>query len=250
MKTYFAVKNGTGATWPAYGMARLGAVLQYDGVNNDVPLYTLVKPDGAAGIYIVNGVGPLENTKEGTGIHYQDAQYVAVEAAEAAGVGVTIGAVGGQWTAGSIAGNGSQFTAVDAKNDNKIIPVTARATSSAAAVSGDCPCVCIENGDAVVNGITTTSRWSIAMKQETFKSGYGTIFFPAGSYAVILNNAGTIWELDIGDVLAAKYNDGTSATADTTMDGTLSMEWGTSGPVVKLCVDGAVPAPAVPAPGV
>jgi hypothetical protein len=107
----------------------------------------------------------------------------------------------------------------------------------------ECPCVCIENGDAVVNGITTTSRWSIAMKQEKFKSGYGTIIFPAGSYSVVLNDAGNKWELDIGDVLTATYNDGSSATEDTTMDGTLSMEWGTYGPVVKLCVDGSVPEP-------
>jgi hypothetical protein len=107
----------------------------------------------------------------------------------------------------------------------------------------ECPCVCIENGDAVVNGITTTSVWTVAMKQEKFKSGYGTILFPAGTYDIVLNDAGDKWELDIGDVLTATYNDGSSATADTTMDGALTMEWGAYGPVVKLCVDGLVPEP-------
>lgn len=117
------------------------------------------------------------------------------------------------------------------------------AVASVAAPTESCPCTCIEEGDAVVNGIVTTSRWSVAMKQEKFKQGYGTIIFPAGSYTVVLNDAGDKWELDIGDVLTAIYLDGSDATADTVLDGTLTMEWGAYGPAVKLCVDGTVPEP-------
>lgn len=242
MKTLFHVKNTTGESWPAFGMARLGPILRYDGVNSDVPLYTLVKPDDADGIYVVNGASPLANNTEGTAIHYQDAQYVLVKSSETASVGITIGAVDGEWTAGSASNNGGQFDATDQKNTANVIPVVSKATgATAAGGGGECPCVCIENGDAVVNGITTTSRWSIAMKQEKFKSGYGTIIFPAGSYSVVLNEAGDKWELDIGDALTAVYDDGSSATEDTTMDGMLTMEWGPYGPVVKLCVDGSVP---------
>jgi hypothetical protein len=245
MKTLFHVKNTTGETWPAYAMAKLGGVTRYDGVNADVPLYTLMKPDSTDGIFVVNGGAALPNNKEGTAIHYLDAQFVLVKTSETASVGITIGAVSGEWTAGRVAGNGGQFCATDQKNAQHIIPVVSRATGAEEEEQspGECPCVCIETGDAVVNGITTTSQWSIAMKQETFKSGYGTIIFPAGSYSVVLNEAGTKWELDIGDVLTANYDDGSPATEDTTMDGTLSMEWGAYGPVVKLCVDGAVPDP-------
>ena len=245
MKSLFHIKNTTGESWPAFAMGRLGPITRYDGTNSDVPLYTLVKPDGAEGIYVVNGGSPLVNNQEGTGIHYLNAQHVLVKSSEAATVGTSIGAVSGQWTAGSDTGNGAQFDATDQKNSLSIIPVVAKSTGDAAAAgdTGDCPCVCIENGDAVVNGITTTSKWSVAMKQEKFKSGYGTIIFPAGSYEIVLNDAGDKWELDIGDALTAIYNDGSDATEDTTMDGTLTMEWGAYGPVVKLCVDGSVPEP-------
>ncbi len=81
------------------------------------------------------------------------------------------------------------------------------------------------------------------MKEEKFRQGYGTIIFPAGSYEIVLNDAGDKWELDVGDVLTAIYLDGSDATADTVLDGTLTMEWGAYGPVVKLCVDGTVPEP-------
>jgi hypothetical protein len=245
MKSLFHVKNTTGEAWPAFAMARLGPILRYDGVNSDVPLYELLKPDAGSGIYVVNGASPIADNTEGTAIHYQDTQYVLVKSSETASVGITIGAVSGEWTAGRAAGNGGQFCATDQKNAANIIPVVSKATGAEAeaGISGECPCVCIESGDAIVNGITTTSRWSIAMKQETFKSGYGTIIFPAGTYAVVLNEAGTKWELDIGDVLTANYDDGSTATEDTTMDGTLSMEWGAYGPAVKLCIEGSVPDP-------
>jgi hypothetical protein len=245
MKTYFAVKNETGETWPAYGMARLGAVLQYDGVNSDVPLYTLVKPDGAAGIYIVNGVGPLATATEGTGIQYLDAQYVAVGADEDAGVGGTVGAIAGQWTAGSGDGNGSQFTTVDIKNDDDIAPVIAIASGGSGSTgSAVCPCNCLGIGDVVVNGIETTSRWSVKLTAQPFHQIYGDIRFPGGTHILTLDSASSTWVKDIGDLLTAEYADGTDATDATTMDGTLTLSLDIGGkPTLKLCVDGEVTEP-------
>ena len=110
--------------------------------------------------------------------------------------------------------------------------------------SSGCPCVCIDTGDIVVNGIVTTSQWSITMANEPFKGAFGTIVFPAGVYVVVWDTEAEKWTLDIGDTLTATYNDGSDATADTTMDGTLNMEFDSYGmPVVTVCVDGAVPDP-------
>jgi hypothetical protein len=246
MKTLFHVKNTTGETWPAYAMARLGAVTRYDGVNADVPLYTLMKPDGDEGIYVVNGGAPLPNNKEGTAIHYLDAQFVLVKTSETASVGTSIGALSGEWTAGSDDENGAQFDATDTKNAQHIIPVVAKSTgggSSDSSGTGSCPCTCIADGSAIVNGMETASTWSIEMNAETFEGEFGDILFPAGTYDISLNTAGTAWTQDIGNLLTATYLDGSSATADTTMDGTLTMTWGAYGPVVTLCVDGAVPDP-------
>jgi hypothetical protein len=250
MRTLFSVKNETGETWPAYGLARLGEVLSYDGVNSDVPLYELLKPDGEDGIYIVNGAAPLEDAQEGSGIHYLDAGYVAVEADEDAGVGDTIGAIDNQWTAGSGSGNGSQFKAVDVKNDSNISPVIAALATSPESEGGgggggggSCSCICIDNGDIIVNGVETTSRWSVAMSAQTFKQTHGDIVFPAGTYIVVWNATTGKWELDIGDDLTARYLDGTSATSASTIDGTLTLEWSGLGtaPSLKLCVEGTIP---------
>jgi hypothetical protein len=246
MKSLFHVKNTTGEAWPAFAMGRLGSITRYDGPNADVPLYTLVKPDGAEGIYVVNGASPLANNAEGTGIYYLNAQHVLVKADEVADVGTSIGAIEGEWTAGSGSGNGAQFDATDEKNALNVIPVVAKSNGSGSSGSGgtgSCPCTCIEHGDAVVNGIVTSSRWSITMNQEVFPGEFGDIILPAGEYTVVLNTESTEWRLDIGDALTALYLDGSSATEDTTMDGTLKMIWGPYGPVVTLCVDGAVPDP-------
>lgn len=119
MKTLFAVRNSTGETWPAFGMARLGAILDHDGRNADLPLYTLLKPDGAVGIYVVNGASALATTKDGTANHYLDAQRVAVASVAVIAIDDNLGAVAGQWEAG----NGGHFLAVDAKNARNIVAV-------------------------------------------------------------------------------------------------------------------------------
>ena len=121
MTTLFAVKNNTSETWPAFGMARLGDVLQYDGVNEDAPLYELKKPDGETGIYVVNGAAPLAATREGTAVYYLDAQFVAVEATSPVAYGMHIGAVRKRWTAA--VGGISQMMATDEKNDLHVVPI-------------------------------------------------------------------------------------------------------------------------------
>lgn len=128
MKSLFAVKNSTGETWPAFGMARLGAVVDHDGRNADLTVYTLVKPDGAGGIYVVNGASPLPTARNGTAIFYLDAQRVAVPSGTTVAVNDEIGSVSGLWTAG-IGGSGGQFRVADAKNTENIAPVVAKSSS-------------------------------------------------------------------------------------------------------------------------
>ena len=242
MKTLFHVKNTTGEAWPAFGMARLGAILRYDGVNADVPLYALVKPDDAEGIYVVNGASPLANNTEGTAIHYQNAQYVLVKETEDAGVGVTIGAVVDEWTAGSDDGNGGQFDAVDEKNAANVITVVSKATGTSVTAASVCGCHCLDEGDIIVNGVETTSKWSVRMVAEVFKQTYGKIMFPSGDYVLTYDDTAGVWLLDIGDVLTAVYLSGEDATADMELDGTLTMGFDSYGaPYISLCVEGTVP---------
>ena len=106
-----------------------------------------------------------------------------------------------------------------------------------------CPCTCVDQGDAIVNEIETTLRFTIKMtKAEVFNQEFGSITLPAGDYMVTLDTMTDIWSLDIGDDLTAKYTSGADATADTTMDGELTMGFDAYGvPYVSLCVDGEVP---------
>lgn len=111
--------------------------------------------------------------------------------------------------------------------------------------SGGCACTCIDTGDLVVDDIETTSQWNVVLSKQTFKQTYGTISLPANTYVVEWDSGTSKWTLDIGAMLTAAYLDGSDATADTTMDGTLTLEWAGVGsvPSLKLCVDGTVPAP-------
>jgi hypothetical protein len=55
----------------------------------------------------------------------------------------------------------------------------------------------------------------------------------------------SLWVQDIGASLTAFYNDGSDATADTTMDGEITLEWASlaTQPEMKVCVTGTVPVP-------
>lgn len=252
MRTLFAVRNITAEDWPAYGMARLGAVIGRDGANEDIPLYELVKPDGAEGIYVVNGAAPLLQEKEGTGVHYFNARYVAVAADKVYTVGDTIGSVEDQWEAGDDTDNGGQFHVTDEKNDDDIAPVVALATggtSTPGGGSGGCACFCIENGDIEVGGIETTKKKSIWFASDVTmnRSAHGHVIFPYGYYEVTYSAITGNWKRDIGDILLAVYNDGSSATSATTMDGSLTYEFpGPSRPTVTLTVTASVAAPPPP----
>ena len=108
-----------------------------------------------------------------------------------------------------------------------------------------CPCTCLETGDILVNGIATTSRWQVTLPIVKFEQANGDIRVPAGAYTVVWDEARTLWVFDVGDALVAYYNDGSSATADTTMDGEITLEWASlvTQPELKVCVTGTVPAP-------
>lgn len=236
----YNVKNQTGETWPAYGVARLGDVLLYDGVNSDVPLYDLKKPDGNDGIYIVNGSVDIATGTEGTAIHYSIAEYVFVDS-ETVAVGDIVGAKSGQWSAAKSANQ--DFRCTDSKNTTtKIAPVVALSSGGGSSSSSGCPCTCISAGDIIVNGVETSSKWTVPMTEQAFSQTNGWIIFPAGSYTIVWDTGTSTWTLDIGSYLTSFYNNGTSATSATTMDGTLTMEWIIgSAPTLKLCVTGTVP---------
>lgn len=122
-------------------------------------------------------------------------------------------------------------------------PIVYGGGGSTTTTSG-CACTCIDDGDIEVNGIITTSQWRVIMPTTEFRGTYGTIVFPGGTYVIIYDSGSETWVLDIGDYLTAEYNDHTDATADTTMDGEITMTWDGSEAEVKLCVDGDVPEPA------
>ena len=108
---------------------------------------------------------------------------------------------------------------------------------------GSCQCTCIEDGDIEVESIITTSVWTVVMSQVRFVQTNGTITFPAGTYTITWDSGSSTWTLDIGSYLTAAYNDASDATADTTMDGTLTMSWTGGVAEINLCVTGTIPAP-------
>lgn len=118
-------------------------------------------------------------------------------------------------------------------------------SGSSAGNNAPCPCNCLETGDILVNGIETTSRWRVSLPIVKFDQANGEIRLAAGDYLLEWDSGVSMWVLDIGDSLTAVYNDGTDATADTTMDGEITLEWAslTDQPELKVCVTGTVPVP-------
>jgi len=170
-----------------------------------------------------------------------DATVVLIDEAAVPGFGATCGPVNGKWTAAT---TGTGLKAVGAAA-NKVIPVIGLGGSgSGSGGSGSCDCACIDSGDIFVNGILTSSKFSVTFsKAQKRKQANGWIEFPAGSYTVTWSSARTLWFVDVGSYLVAYYWDGTSATSATTMDAEITMEWSALGarPKVKLCITGTVP---------
>lgn len=240
----FNVKNQTGEPWPAYGMGRLGAVLSYDGPNEDVPLYDLIKPDGQQGIYIVNGSAEVEDGDEATAIHYSIAEYVFVDDTVVT-VGTAIGAVPGEWFASDTDANLGQFYSVDRKN-NAIAPVIPIASGAVASDgSGVCPCECIDNGDMEHDGIETTSKFIVLLPAVSMNHPNGKVDFPGRAVTVIYDVGLEYWELDIGDDLVAYNNDDADVTAQSTLSGVAKfyLTGVDNKTKFQLCITGNIPAP-------
>ena len=115
------------------------------------------------------------------------------------------------------------------------------ASSGSTSTDAGCGCECIDTPDITVNGIQTTSRWTVTVnKAKKWRSTYGWIELPPGEYIIVWN--GTKWYLDIGDSLEAYLTNGTNVTSTTVMDGYIEMVWpsGTAAPYVQFCVEGSV----------
>ena len=240
----FNVKNQTGETWPAYGLARLGEVLSYDGPNEDVPLYDLIKPDGADGIYIVNGSAEVEDGDEATAIHYSIAEYVFVDDTIVT-VGTAIGAIPDEWYASDSDANKGQFYSVDTKNNAiaPVIPIAAGAVASDG--SGVCPCECIDNGDMEHDGIETSSKFTVTLPSVAVNHPNGKVNFPGREVTVVYDLGLEYWELDIGDDLTAINNDDDDVTSSSTLSGVAKFYLtGEDGKTkFQLCITGDIPAP-------
>ena len=235
------VKNVSGETIPAVGIARITTLSATSPLGQ--PVLSVNKPDGSDSLYVVVIGTSLINNAVGTAVRLLDATTVLCDEAVAINPPDEVGPVSGSWKAGP---DGAGLIVLSGKGKSgtrAVIGNAATTTVAGGGGAGGCPCTCIADGSAIVNGMETASTWSIAMNAETFEGEFGDILFPAGTYDISLNTAGTAWTQDIGNLLTATYLDGSSATADTTMDGTLTMTWGAYGPVVTLCVDGAVPDP-------
>ena len=129
---------------------------------------------------------------------------------------------------------------------NMIADPVAVSNGSGQQSSGACTCTCIANGDMTLHGVETSSLWLISFsKPQVFEQLNGSITLPAGGYTVAWSNVASKWVLDVSASLTAAYADGSDATAATTMDAELTLEWAGPGesPILKLCVDGTVPAP-------
>lgn len=240
----FSFQNKSGATYPAFACGRLNAILSTS-PGSSQPIYELVKPDGEEGVYVVNGPNAVAADAYGVATSITDATLVLLDdgsTTDAPTFGQTCGPTNARWAA-TVTGTG--LTACGALT-NKIMQVTPIPSSGAAGSAGSCPCACIEDGDIVVGGIITSSVWTVPMPATRFVQTNGTITFPAGTYTLTYDSGTGTWTLDIGAFLTATYNDGSSATSATTMDGTLTMTWAGAEAEIKLCVDGTVPAPPPP----
>jgi hypothetical protein len=123
-------------------------------------------------------------------------------------------------------------------NEREWIPVVSGGGSN---IANECPCQCLENGDTTVEGIPVTSRVDVTFNPETFNVTNGRVTFEGGTISLIMTYDG-IWEADIGAYLTSVFTDGSDATAYSTLDGDITLEWtpGTAA-VLTLCVTADIP---------
>lgn len=98
LQDFFAFRNDSGEAIPAYGCIK---ILSYDAAND---MYTVDKPDGAEGLYFVNGPVPVAASKKGRGTLWARAQIGLVDDGA---LGDEVGPVNDSWemaTTSSIGG--------------------------------------------------------------------------------------------------------------------------------------------------
>jgi hypothetical protein len=135
---------------------------------------------------------------------------------------------------------GTQFLAAKGAS-GRIIAISA---SGGGGAGGACPCSCISAGDVTVDGYESTSQWKSVFPTVEQVETYGVAVFPGGVHTMTLDIAEGYWIKDIGDDLTARYNDGSDATGDSTLAGTLILRKDESGfSTCKLTITATIPAP-------
>lgn len=238
----FAFQNKAAEAMPPFGIGRLKSVLTLSSASGE-PVYELVKPDTESnGVFVVNGAASVPVNGFGSGVMLDDATVVLIDEAAVPAFGAICGPVNAKWSAAT---TGTGLRALGAAA-NKLVPVMGLGggSGSSSGSSGSCNCACIDTGDIYVNGVLTSSKFSVTFsKVQKRKQANGWIEFPAGTYIVTWSSSRGLWFVDVGSYLVAYYWDGTSATSATTMDAEITMEWSALGarPKVKLCITGTVP---------
>lgn len=142
---------------------------------------------------------------------------------------------------------GTRFLAINSRHGYFVAVGGAGGGSSGGSSSTGCTCSCLDQGDIEVEGIITTSKWSITLPASRFPISNGFVLCPAGTYIVEREDGDTNWHLDMGDSLTARYTSGNDATADSVLAGSLTMNYSPgSAASVSLCVDGSSIPPEVP----
>lgn len=117
--------------------------------------------------------------------------------------------------------------------------------------SGSCGCFCIDAGDVEVDGIETTSQFTVILPQVTEVQLNGIIYLPTNRHVLVLNEgsasgsvAGDVgnWFKDVSDELVAEYNSGADATTATNPTGNIEFDRSVSGYTkMILSIYGTVP---------
>lgn len=106
------------------------------------------------------------------------------------------------------------------------------------ATSTDCPCDCIEEGDLLLRDEMVPLKYVVKLPDLAFKTEYGTVYLPAGSYTLTWNNTRGMWVLDIGNRLIVYDNAGKDITGSFLLDGEITLTYPQTGdPQLKVCVE-------------
>jgi len=224
--------NESGETVPAYGVVQLRT--NFSGASK------ASKPSSTDGLFFVNGMVTVAATKSGESLTWDKPRPVLINGTVT--VGDEVGPVSGQWYMDTA---GSGFRVLRQPSGGVGVVVASSGGGGAGGPGTGCGCNCLDNGDILVNGYEMSSAEVVGFNEpQEFPGTNGTIILPAGTYTMTWDSGAGKWILDVGAYLIATYNDGSSATSATTMDGELTMEWASAGsdPIVKLCITGSVSA--------